>query len=197
MVSAVSSSGGMSAAALKKMQDEMFKKADANNDGKISKDELSQVAQAKDTKNGPSVDDVMTSMDTNKDGSISRLESDAGLAKIAQDMKGQQAQQGKGAPPAGGPPPAGGAPPAGGGGAAGGTSGSSSTKSYDKKDTNKDGTVSDMEELLYSLKHPDSTVSDATKTSSAAETEAAKSYTAQAGATADTNTAGKELNISL
>ena len=86
MVSSVSSSSsGMSAAALKKMQDEMFKKADANNDGSISKDELTQVVQAKDNKNGPSADDVMTKMDTNKDGSISRLESDAGIAKVAQE----------------------------------------------------------------------------------------------------------------
>jgi hypothetical protein len=64
------------------------------------------------------------------------------------------------------PPPARGGGPAGGQGGAppNGAKKSSSTsdssspyKTYDKKDTNKDGTVSSMEELAYSLKHPGET----------------------------------------
>ena len=60
------------------------------------------------------------------------------------------------------PQKAGGAPPPGGGGgvkpAAGGTTGSSSTsnastpKIYDEKDTDRDGVVSNMEALMYTLK---------------------------------------------
>ena len=57
-------------------------------------------------------------------------------------------------------PKAGGAPPAGGGGAkpaaasSASTSGSSTSKVYDKRDLNKDGTVSYEEQLLYSIQHP-------------------------------------------
>ena len=60
-----------------------------------------------------------------------------------------------------------------------------------------------MEELLYNLKHPEAAATsktssaDATKTSSAAESEAAKSYTAQTTAATDATAAGSEFNISL
>jgi hypothetical protein len=66
-----------------------------------------------------------------------------------------QAQKAGGARPAGGPPPAGGAggaKPAASSGSAGGSS--SATKVYDKRDSNKDGMVSFMEDLQYSLQHP-------------------------------------------
>ncbi len=53
-----------------------------------------------------------------------------------------------------GPPP-GGAPPGGAKQSSNTSSSSSSNKVYDKKDTNKDGTVSMQEELAYSLKHAD------------------------------------------
>jgi hypothetical protein len=59
-------------------------------------------------------------------------------------------------------PPAGGQPPQGAQGdtvqlstkEGGESSSSSDTKSYDKKDLNKDGTVSSQEELMYDLTHP-------------------------------------------
>ncbi len=203
MAGSISSSTGnnsaVSAAMLKKMQEEMFKKNDLNGDGKISKDELTQVAAAaaKSTggttgQKGPTADEVMTTLDTNKDGSLSRLESDAGVAKVTQEMQAQ----GKGAPPSGGAPPPGGAPPS------GGSSGSGSTKTYDKKDTNKDGTVSDLEELTYDMKHPEAAATAKTgsastaKTGSSAETAAAKTYNSQTGTGVDTTVAGPELNVS-
>ena len=78
-------------------------------------------------------------------------------------------------PPAGGttPSPQGaarggqhpsGAAPSGGQKSSGSTSSSSSssTKTYDKKDANKDGTVSTMEEIEYDLKHPDKEQGDST-----------------------------------
>jgi hypothetical protein len=53
-------------------------------------------------------------------------------------------------------PRAGGAPPSGGGQKSSATSSSSSSsKAYDERDTNKDGTVSVMEEIEYRLKHPE------------------------------------------
>ena len=50
----------------------------------------------------------------------------------------------------GGAPHGGGQKPSGAGG-----SSSSSSKTYDEKDTNQDGTVSPMEEIEYDLKHPE------------------------------------------
>jgi len=53
-------------------------------------------------------------------------------------------------------PPAGGAPPSGGAGKTSGTgTSSSSNKTYDKMDADKDGTVSWKEEQDYAQKHPD------------------------------------------
>lgn len=50
-----------------------------------------------------------------------------------------------------------GGPPAGGAGKPSATAGSASSSestSYNKKDTNKDGVVSALEELTYDMKHP-------------------------------------------
>lgn len=57
----------------------------------------------------------------------------------------------------GGKPPGGGAP-AGGAKGASAASSSSATKTYDKKDANKDGTVSAKEEAAYDLAHPEDAV---------------------------------------
>lgn len=82
--------GGMSASALKQMQEEMFKRADRNNDGSISKDELSQVAKSGDNQQGgPSVDEMFSQLDSDGDGAVSRLESDAAIAKAGQQMQSQ------------------------------------------------------------------------------------------------------------
>ena len=91
MVSSISSSSSsVNAAALKKMQEEMFKAVDSNNDNKIDKAEMSayqQTQQANGQQGGPSVDDIFSRQDTNSDGAISRLESDAGIAKLAGGSK--------------------------------------------------------------------------------------------------------------
>ncbi len=63
-------------------------------------------------------------------------------------MAGSRGAAGGGQRP-GGASPAGGQKPSGASG-----SSASSSKTYDKKDANKDGTVSTMEEILYSLKNP-------------------------------------------
>ena len=94
---------------------------------------------------------------------------DAGDLKAAQaayaDIK-KTISQGPPAGMRGGGPPSGGAPAGGAGKSSGAGSSSSSNKTYDKKDTNKDGTVSAMEELAYDLKHP----GDAANTSTTATT---------------------------
>jgi hypothetical protein len=66
---------------------------------------------------------------------------------------GRQAGGPGGVRPAGGP--RGGAPHGGAKESSGTKGSSSSNKVYDKKDTNKDGTVSAMEEIVYDLVHPD------------------------------------------
>ena len=84
---------------------------------------------------------------------------DLAAAKKAYSAIQQSAPKGgpKGAPPAGG-----GAPPsAGGTGSASEGKSSSSSTSTDPKDLNGDGTVSESERLIYSLKHPDLTKKDA------------------------------------
>ncbi len=56
---------------------------------------------------------------------------------------------------AGGPPPGGGVPPSGAGKSSDTSETSDSSKVYDPKDANKDGTVSWKEEQDYNLKHPE------------------------------------------
>ena len=89
---------------------------------------------------------------------------DSGDLKGAQDayadVKKTMAQRPSGSGGRGGGPPPGGGPPGGGGpgGAAKSSSaggGSSSNKVYDKKDANKDGTVSWKEEQDHDLAHPE------------------------------------------
>jgi hypothetical protein len=61
----------------------------------------------------------------------------------------------------GGAPP-GGAPPSGAQKSSGTSASSSSTKTYDVKDTNQDGTVSEMEKLQYDLEHPEKSSDNST-----------------------------------
>ena len=109
----------------------MFKKLDANGDGKIDETELG--ASGKLT--GKEAAAIMKKADINGDGTIDSTENDAFLSNV-------EAQRGAKTPPPG-PPPSGGGPH---GAHSGGSSGSSS-EIFDKLDTNKDGKVS-LEELL-------------------------------------------------
>jgi Ca2+-binding EF-hand superfamily protein len=131
---------------------------------------------------------MMQQFDTNKDGSLDKAEFTAGLAakgvpadeaakrfdsidtkgsgKITQgDIEAAiKAGAGKAARPAGGPRE-GGHARGGGGGAHGAekASSGSSTTTYEAADTNKDGTVSATEEMLYSMTHPDAAASSTAK----------------------------------
>ena len=124
----------------------MVKNLDTDKDGSIDKKEFVAGLTAK----GISADEAgeqFDSIDTKKTGKISQADIESAI----------KANGGRGGPPPGGPPPGGG--PEGGsgpGGAvkAGGESTTSSSKSYDAKDLNKDGTVTADEELIYDLKHP-------------------------------------------
>lgn len=91
-------SGGMDMAALKQMQQNMFKSIDANKDGKINKDELSsfqKTQQSNGMTGGPSVDEIFTNSDSNSDGNITSLEFESSMAKLAQQMQDQLSTQGQ------------------------------------------------------------------------------------------------------
>jgi hypothetical protein len=94
---------------------------------------------------------------------------DSGDLKTAQDAYADIKKTMSQRPPAGGGRAggAGGAPPNGAKQSSGASDSSSSNKVYDKKDLNKDGTVSAEEEILYSIKHP----GEATTPSTTAKTD--------------------------
>jgi hypothetical protein len=124
------------------MAQNFFKKADSNSDGSIDKAELKTMLS-----NGPgggkaagNIDKIFAEVDTNSDGKIDETENAAQMNKMA--AKG------------GGNPPAG-APSSPGGSASTDNTSSSSTKTYDKMDANKDGTVSLQEKIEYEIKHPE------------------------------------------
>jgi Ca2+-binding EF-hand superfamily protein len=153
-ISIGNSSSGIDASMLKKMQEQLFKKADKDGDGTISKAELSQMVSSSDSKNSSSVDELFKQMDSDNNGSISRLESDAVIAKAASQMQTQ------GMHPQGSPPPP---PPQ-----SEDTSSVSSTDSstvYDPMDTNKDGKVSASELLAALAKSVDSSSESSKSTS--------------------------------
>jgi hypothetical protein len=64
----------------------------------------------------------------------------------------------------------GGKAPAGGAQQSAASASTGSTKTYDKKDTNKDGTVSAQEELMYDLQHPGEYTQQASLKATASET---------------------------
>lgn len=138
-------------------QDDLFAKIDTNGDGSIDKTELSafgdKVKQNGGKDGGPSADDMFAKLDTDGDSHISKSEFEAG--------KPQQAAHGAGkSDHPDGPPPGGG--PGGPGGAA---KSESANKTYDKLDTNQDGTVSELERLVGAIK--DAAAAAATGSSSA------------------------------
>lgn len=73
MVNSVSGSNIFSQIALAEMRQRMFSNADANGDGKISKNEMTKVV-ANMPQGGPSVDDIFSKLDTDGDGSITQSE---------------------------------------------------------------------------------------------------------------------------
>jgi Ca2+-binding EF-hand superfamily protein len=123
-----------------KMASQMMKEADSNGDGSLDKKEFVSGLTAK----GISAEEAgkeFDRLDNKHAGKISKSDVESAI-KSGGPKGGRPA----GAPPAGGPPP----------GGAGGTSvaAGESSKTYEKGDTNKDGTVSAAEQLIYELAHP-------------------------------------------
>ncbi len=146
-MSSISSIGNsVGSTMLKQMQEEMFKKVDTNGDGSISKEEFSQLSNSGESQGGLDAESMFTSLDADNDGAINRLESDASIARLAQQMES------RGAGPQGQPP---GPPPSGGSGLSGKTEESANASTiFDEMDTNQDGTVS-LAELTAALESQD------------------------------------------
>jgi len=152
-ISGIGSQGGFNQA---QMAAQFFKKADVNGDGGIDKAEFkTMLSQGPDGKTGTmDTDKIFNEIDADGNGKISQAENENAMKKMG----------GQGGEPPSGPPPGG----MGGSGAqksdaAGGSS--SSSKTYDVKDTNKDGTVSLQEEMAYAIKHPNDGSDSDNKTS--------------------------------
>jgi hypothetical protein len=147
-IGAIGSSGGFD---VSQMASKIVKDFDKNSDGSIDKSEFTSGLVSK----GMSEEDAakkFDSIDTQKTGKISQGDIEADLKANVKNTSGHS-----------GPPPSGGA------GKAGGTTQGSNSKTYDAKDTNKDGTVSAMEELIYEIKNSSkegAKVSDASTTES-------------------------------
>jgi hypothetical protein len=148
------------------MASKMMGDLDPSNTGKVSKD---QFVSGLTTKGVSSADatKMYDAIDTNKTGSIGKSDIEAAIKNRSLKPPTGGPQGGQEGGSAGGTKRAGEPSQAGksGGGApssAGGASGSSTT--YDAADTNKDGTVSDQEAAVYSIKHPSISSSDTSKT---------------------------------
>ncbi|MYM94368.1 EF-hand domain-containing protein [Duganella vulcania] len=141
----------------------VFTDLDADKDGKVNKDEFVSGLASK----GVSADDAtkqFDAIDTQKTGSITQsdLETAIKSGSFAPPRPNGGGEAGGPSGPQGGQHAEGGRGVGGGGGAGGVSSASSSTKTYEAADTNKDGTVSAQEQLVYSIAHPDKT-SDTSK----------------------------------
>lgn len=140
----------------------VFTDLDADKDGKVNKDEFVSGLESK----GVSADDAtkqFDAIDTQKTGSITQSDLETAIKSGSFAPPRPSGGAGGGAGPQGGQQAEGARGAGGGGGGAGGVSSSgSSSKTYEAADTNKDGTVSAQEQLVYSIAHPDKT-SDASK----------------------------------
>jgi hypothetical protein len=154
----------------------LLKDMDTDQSGSVSKDEFvafgetlkadgpkASAPQGAAAPTLPSADAMFSATDTNGDSSLSVDELSSMMAQAETQRAASSGRQG-GAQGAGkaGPPPGGGSPPPNGAtggakgsaGASGSDESSSSSKTTEAADTNKDGTVSAAEKLIYGLTHP-------------------------------------------
>ncbi len=128
----------------------VFGDLDSDKDGKVSKTEFVSGLQSK----GVSADDAakqFDAIDTQKSGSITQSDLETAV-KSGKFGPPAGARQADGGAPSG--RPQGGAAGGAGGASAAGSTSSGTTKTYEAADTNKDGTVSAEEQLVYSISHP-------------------------------------------
>ncbi|MEV4779257.1 EF-hand domain-containing protein [Burkholderia sp. LMU1-1-1.1] len=137
-----------------RLANKVFGDMDADKDGKVKKEEFVSGLESK----GVSADDAakqFDAIDKQKAGSITKTDLETAI------------KSGDFAPPrpaeGGAPAAQGGGKPQGAGGGGGASAASSAAKTYEAADTNEDGTVSQQEELVYSISHPSESASDPSK----------------------------------
>ncbi|SEO37057.1 EF hand [Duganella sp. CF517] len=138
-----------------RLANKVFGEMDADKDGKVKKEEFVSGLESK----GVSADDAakqFDAIDKQKTGSITKTDLETAIK--SGDFAPPKPAEG-GAPAAQG----GGKPQGAGGGAGGAGAASSAAKTYEAADTNEDGTVSQQEELVYSISHPSESASDPSK----------------------------------
>jgi hypothetical protein len=143
-VSAVGSggSGGFDTSkAASNMASKMMSDLDPNNTGKVTKDQFVSALKSKGVSEADATK-TYSSIDTKGTGSITK--SDIETAINNGNLK----------PQSGGSRGSSGSADASGSAGQTGDSATTTTKTYDKEDTNQDGTVTSLEELVYELKHP-------------------------------------------
>ena len=121
-----------------KMAEKMISDFDPNNTGKVTKDQFMSGLTAKGVSTADATK-IYNSIDTKGTGSITKSDIETAI------------KNGNLKPPSGGPQ-----------GAPGGAS--SSSKTYDAADTNKDGVVSAQEALIYALKQSKASATENSKT---------------------------------
>jgi hypothetical protein len=166
MVSPISTSSGKVVMPPPPRLEDTFKKIDGSNKGFISESELAS-AIVQFSPQGVSLSkadaqavakDAFAKLDANADDKVTSSEFTAAASN-------NSANGGIAGGRPSGPPPS--APPggsAGGQGIAKGISGSSNSQSHDLADTNKDGTVSELERLAYASKTQAANTSDSSIT---------------------------------
>lgn len=138
-----------------RMASKMMSDLDPNNSGSISKDTFVSALTAKGLSSADATK-MYDSIDTEKTGSIAKSDIESAI------------KSGSLKPPAGGPSGGAGRPHGSDGAGSGGSTGASqansstSAKTYEAADTNKDGAVSSEEALLYALKSESSASKPAT-----------------------------------
>ncbi|HEX8403838.1 MAG TPA: EF-hand domain-containing protein [Duganella sp.] len=166
-ISGISSAGSAGATSFDpakgaaRIANKVFGEMDADKDGKVKKEEFVSGLESK----GVSADDAakqFDAIDTQKNGTITKTDLETAIMSgtFAPPRPADSASGAQGGGKAQG---AGGGGGGGGGGAVGGAGASTAAKTYEAADANEDGTVSQQEELVYSISHPSESASDASK----------------------------------
>jgi Ca2+-binding EF-hand superfamily protein len=116
--------------------DDLFSKVDSNGDGSLDKSELKTLAAQIKSDTGMDISAKLDKLADDNGGKVSKDQFQAAIEKER---------------PSG--PPGGAAGPGGPGGSGGTQSASNENKTYDKLDTNQDGTVSEIERLVGEIKN--------------------------------------------
>jgi len=140
-----------------RLANKVFGEMDADKDGKVKKEEFVSGLASK----GVSADDAakqFDAIDKEKTGSITKTDLETAI-KSGDFAPPKPAEGGVSAAQGGAKPQGAG----GGGGAGGASAASSATETYEAADTNEDGTVSQQEQLVYSISHPSESAPDPSK----------------------------------